>query len=495
MSQTAGPKLPLQNRFKTADKERMNSTRHAGSVHPGLLGSFLIAVAVAALCFACRSTEPKPEPPPSRELGFMERLSALLDKGDLDGAIALFDTLPVEEAQMPDKRLLKSSIMLSAGYLDEARNIAQALIEENKDDIEARFLLSNIEAASGKLREQRNLLEGIIKDDPDHVPSLNDLGLLALNAKSYKLSAKYFDHALEQSPHNIDALNGRANLYRLQRDPDQAEKLLAKAIDLYPNSAATYNARGRFYRETDKLKEALADLDMAKKLDPENYWIAYDRGRILLDMNRNEEALSEFGRATDINPDNFIAYVYSAGVRDRSGDLDGAERDYAALARLRPDYYFAYEGLGIIKMQKREYAAARDAFLEAYKQAPSENNYAILAAINALRAGVKQNEIKPFVDQAMRKIDRSKTDYYILRLFFDFSGDADVSRRVDSEKNARTKAQMLFYLANYYAIKGNDLLADKYFIEFRDMGRRDMIEWRLNESILEDRNIFLGHKN
>jgi hypothetical protein len=51
---------------------------------------------------------------------------------------------------------------------------------------------------------------------------------------------------------------------------------------------------------------------------------------------------------------------------------------------------------------------------------------------------------------------------------------------------------MLFYLANYYDIKGNSLLADKFYIEFRDMKRMDLVEWRLNEWILKTRNVQLG---
>jgi hypothetical protein len=92
----------------------------------------------------------------------------------------------------------------------------------------------------------------------------------------------------------------------------------------------------------------------------------------------------------------------------------------------------------------------------------------------------------------MKKIDRNKLDYYVLRLFFDLSGDADVVRRISQEKDERIKAQMLFYLANYYDIKGNSLLADKFYIEFRDMKRMDLVEWRLNEWILKNRNTQLG---
>jgi tetratricopeptide (TPR) repeat protein len=290
----------------------------------------------------------------------------------------------------------------------------------------------------------------------------------------------------------MDALHGRANVYRIEHNMEKAEELFTKAVELYPQRLEPYSERGRFYRECGKFTQGLSDLDEAKKIDPDNYWISYDRGRILLAMQKKEEALVEFENANRLGPDIFISYVYSAGIRDELGDVNGAERDFEALIRLRPDYYFALEGLGVQKMKKGLYFEAAKAFAEAYKNAPEETNYAILAALNIIKSGGKPNEVKAFVEPALKKIDRDKLDYHVLRLFFDFSGEADVARRIDREKNQRTKAQMLFYLANYYDLSGSPMLADKFFIEFRDMRRMDMIEWRLNEWILRQKNIHIG---
>ncbi|MDR2795961.1 MAG: tetratricopeptide repeat protein [Spirochaetaceae bacterium] len=427
--------------------------------------------------------------PPPR---FIDKLAARLDAGDIDGAVALFDTLSPGEAALRQNRRLKASVLLSAGRLEEARAVAETLVNEDKTDVESRFVLANIEGVDGRTKEQRLLLEEIVKDDPSHVPALNDLGQISVNTKSVRLAASYFDRALAVDPSNIDAIHGRANVYRLERKGGEAEALLNRAVELYPDRSGPYSERGRFYRENGRLPEALSDLDTAKKLNPNSYWVSYDRGRVLLEMGKKREALVEFDNASRFDPHVFIAYVYSAGIRDELGDVDGAEHDYETLIRLRPDYYFALEGLGIQKMKKGLYNEAAQVFETAYRTAPAENNYAMLAAINKLKGGGKPNEVKSFVEQALRKIDRGKLDYYVMRLFYDFSGESDVTRRIDQEKNQRIKAQMLFYMANYYDIRGVNLLADKFFMEFRDMKRKDLVEWRLNEWILKERNIQLG---
>ncbi|MDR2344037.1 MAG: tetratricopeptide repeat protein [Spirochaetaceae bacterium] len=431
------------------------------------------------------------EAPPARDR-FIDKLAALLEAGDIDGAIALFDTLSPEEAELRPNRRLRASVLVSAGRLEEARAVAEDLVNGDKSDVESRFILANIEGAYGRTKEQRRLLEEIVKDDPSHVPALNVLGQIFINAKSVSLAASYFDRALAADPLNMDAMHGRANVYRLVRKANEAEALLNKAVGLYPARSEPYSERGRFYRENGRLTEALSDLDTAKSLSPDSYWVSYDRGRVLLETGEKREALEEFDNASRLGPGIFIAYVYSAGIRDELGDVDGAERDYEMIVRLRPDYYFALEGLGIQKMKKGLYAEAARAFETAYNKASGENSYAMLAAINWLKGGGRNNELKAFVGQALRKLDRGRLDYHVMRLFYDFSGEMDVLRRVDQEKNQRVKAQMLFYLANYYDIRGEHLLADKFFIEFRDMKRLDLVEWRLNEWILKQRNIQFG---
>jgi tetratricopeptide (TPR) repeat protein len=207
-----------------------------------------------------------------------------------------------------------------------------------------------------------------------------------------------------------------------------------------------------------------------------------------MEMGRKNEALEEISSAIALEPNNFLAYVYSAGLRDEAGDFTGAERDYAALARLRPDYYFAFEGLGMLKMKNHQWAQARDAFLDAYKQAPREYNYALLAAVNWMKAG-RQADPKQFLAQVLRTAPRDSIEHAMLRLYHDLAGDGNVATRVENEVNLDKKSQMLFYLACYYDIRGNKNLADRYFLMVQDLNRVGTIEWRLNNWIVEERGL------
>ncbi|MDR2803741.1 MAG: tetratricopeptide repeat protein [Treponema sp.] len=433
-----------------------------------------------------------PQTAESVPVRFIDKLAAALLASDMDKALALFDELSAEEAAEKQNLRLKASVLLSAGKLDDAREITAALTDEDGNDVDSLFILSNIERASGNVKKRKLILEKILNISPDFTPALNDLGQICIESKSLKQAAAYFDRALAASPDDMGAMHGRANTYRMEHKNDEAEALFNKAVELYPERGEPYSERGRFYRETGKPKQALSDLDVAKEIDTQNYWIFYDRGRALLEIGKKADALEEFDYAAKLNPDIFISYVYSAGIRDELEDIEGAGRDYETLTRLCPDYYFAFEGLGSQLMKQRRYTEAAKAFYEAYKKAPKEYNYAMLTVVNMLKGGGKHQEIKPFMESVMKNIDHNKLDYYVARLFFDFSGDSDVVRRVNLEKNPRTKAQMLFYLGNYYDIRGSAILANKFFQKFHELQRMDLVEWRLNEWIIKERGIQLG---
>jgi tetratricopeptide (TPR) repeat protein len=431
-----------------------------------------------------------PEPPETTD-DILGRVYALLEEGDYPGALALFDLIEAEEVLSSHIRLLKASILCSAGDFSAAREIVNEVQETEPENTQALLILATLEGALGKEREQRALLEQIIRLDPENISALINLGNIAIRGqnRSPGAAAGYFDRALALDPENLEALLGRAGTYRYARSPKEAEELLNRGLTLYPGEASLWSERARLYREAGFLIQAFEDLNTAKELDGNNYWISIDRGIVLLDMNRKQPALEEFTHAQSLNPDHFLSYAYTAGLKDEAGDYAGAEADYEALIKLRPDYYFAQEGLGMLKMRNHQWEEARNAFIQAYNYAPNEWIYALLGMMNWRRMDQPGN-IRDFANLVMRKLSRDSLEYAMIRLYLDMNGDDGVARRINQEKDLALKARMLYYLANYYDIKGNSRLADAVFSEIMDLEQRMTIpEWRLVSWALEERNL------
>jgi tetratricopeptide (TPR) repeat protein len=461
----------------------------------------LLLIILPGICFcavSCATTPPAsapvpaspavPEaPPPTDTQSILTAVADLLGRGDFDGALACFDRLDSTVAITSGIRLLKASVLSSAGRTGEARSIVEEIIADEPDNTEALYVLSTLEGAGGKDKEQKAILESLIKIDPNHVQALSSLGDISLREKSLKNAASYFDKVLTMEPNNGNALLGRAGVYRYQRNPKEAEALLNKAVTLYPQWTRPLTERARLYEEAGFYDDALKDLDKAEKLNGNDYWIAIDRGIVLVNLRRKKEALPEFNRAIAMNPNIFLAYVYSAGIKDDLGDYEGAEHDYGVLATLKPEYYFALEGLGVQKMRRGRWAEARDAFLEVYKQAP-ETHYALLASLCWMRSG-KMSDPKIFLETALKKVQRDTMEWYMLRLYHDLNGDNDVAMRIDKETNLALKARMLYYLASYYDIRGNTSLANRYFVQVNELNQRTVLEWRFNKWVVEERNL------
>jgi tetratricopeptide (TPR) repeat protein len=414
----------------------------------------------------------------------LTEVSQLVARREYSAALALFEKINKPASQTVEIQLLRAAVLNSAGRAADARAIASGISSRDPNNIDALLVLAASAAIEGKDREQRTLLERVIKLDSKNLKALSDLGYIALRAQSLRIAAGHFDKALAVDANYREALVGRAIVYRYANNPKRSEQLLNRAIRLNPQWAEPLNERARLYKGAGFLEDAIKDLDEARKLEPDNYWVSVDRAATLIELDRKPEALKELDHAIALSPGDFLAYIYRAGIKDESGDYKGAEQDYLILTKLRPDYYFAAEGLGVIKMRNHQYTEARDAFLAAYKQAPKEYCYALLAAINWMKAG-RPSDPKQFLAQVLRTVPRDSADWYILRLYHDLSGDGDAVERANKEQNLDAKSKMLFYIAHYYDIRGNKTLANNYLLMVKDMNRVGTVAWRINE-VLND---------
>jgi hypothetical protein len=105
-----------------------------------------------------------------------------------------------------------------------------------------------------------------------------------------------------------------------------------------------------------------------------------------------------------------------------------------------------------------------------------------------MRAG-KMSDPKTFLETALKKAQRDTAEWSMLRLYHVLNGDNDAAMRIDRETNPVLKAQMLYYLASYYDVRGNTSLANRYFSQVNEMEQRAVLEWRFNRWIVEERNL------
>ncbi len=256
-------------------------------------------------------------------------------------------------------------------------------------------------------------------------------------------------------------------------------------METNPDYSFAYSDRSRAKASLNDANGAIEDLSRAIDLDPNFYWNYIDRGKLFIFANDPDSAFLDFDKAIRINPDFFYAYVYRGGINQENKDIEAAVYDYNKVIELRPDYYFVYESLAQIEYLRGNYTRAGEMFLNTSKNIPEDPAYILMAGISFYAAGDKNRGLD-IIRASMDKMPRESYFYDIARMFSEPGYDAYLVSKISRETKRPLKARVLFYIATFYKIQGNNRLAKTYFLEVADAKIYGMFETALAENEIKD---------
>ena len=82
-----------------------------------------------------------------------------------------------------------------------------------------------------------------------------------------------------------------------------------------------------------KSNDALTYFSVAISRDPQNYLTIFQRGATYLSLGKNSQANDDFDKVLSIKPDFEGALLQRAKIKSRSGDWNGAKKDYKATGK------------------------------------------------------------------------------------------------------------------------------------------------------------------
>lgn len=415
-----------------------------------------------------------------QRLQFAEQLNTLVQQQDWDKALALFDTLTDAEKKQPAMQNLKIAILVSQGNIAQAESLAKQLETKNPRNIEILHTLSMIAQAKNDTKMRAAYLKKILAIDKDNIQALYEQGVDLYAQSNYKGAEAVFLRILKNDPHHIESLIWLGKLYYLEKKLAEAEKCYLTALEYEADNSHAIAELARIYSETDRMAEAIKKITQAIALqqDSGHYWS--DLGLYNAQIGRRQEALDAFLKAAELLPDSHFVRIYLAGLHDDLGDKEAAIKYYREVIRLYPQYYFAYEGLGVLLYENKDWAGARAAFINALNYAPENSSYALMIPLCSYKQG-KKAEAKKFMEQYIKTINRDKNelDYFLCRLFLDFAGDTDIQQRLNKEKSETVKFRKSFYLADLYQLTGKWTMAERYYIDIQAAAVPSFFEYRL----------------
>lgn len=432
-----------------------------------------------------KETEKKAEPEVFTPLNFAEDLKETLDTGTASDALTLFENVPPEYKEDFSLNLLQASLCVSTGDVDKAAELSRKLEEKEPENIEVLVLNTMIAKRSGDEKRKVELLKKILEKDPKNADALVEMGHDQMLRKkpNFKVARNYYEQSIKADENETEGWFGYGQASYYLRDDDTAKKAFETLIEKDPKYSIAYAYMGKLYAEKENYFEASKYIEKAIELDPDyyDYWI--DDGLYLRFRGKLNEAVEAWTKAVNLKNDYFLAYVYRASVYDELKEWDKSLEDYRAILKYKPDYYYAHESVGMLEWKKGNSTEARKHFEQALKVNDKNLSYKLMIAATYIKEK-KNAELKKFIDNQIRNMNRSSAEYAILRLYLDGIAASSVDLKIRKEKSVSTKGKMLFYLGMFYELHGNDEMAKKYYIEVNEMQAPMFIEYQMNEWLL-----------
>eukprot|EP00656_Telonema_subtile_P051861 TRINITY_DN707_c0_g1_i1.p1 TRINITY_DN707_c0_g1~~TRINITY_DN707_c0_g1_i1.p1 ORF type:complete len:699 (+),score=142.19 TRINITY_DN707_c0_g1_i1:88-2184(+) len=241
---------------------------------------------------------------------------ALKDKGDLDGALAVYDRALEMDPHYHHAHIGRGNALQVKGDLEGA--------------------LTSYDKA--------------LKIEPNsHHAHVGRGNALQVQCEWDEALAAY-DKALRIDSRSPHAHNGRGNVLQDQGNLEEALAAYDKALELDPSSYHAHNGRGNVLQDTGELEAALAAYDRALEIKPTSYRAQTNRADLLQHMQeiKVDEELASNNERDGVEPTRarvMILLRCGRAMKDK-GDLDGALKAYDRALQIDPNYHHAHNSRG-----------------------------------------------------------------------------------------------------------------------------------------------------
>ena len=263
---------------------------------------------------------------------------------------------------------------------DKARAELERVLQEHKKALVVRRKLVEVHLAlkNGKAAEEIN--EGILKE--------NKKDTLAHLAKGRMLLAK--------------------------GDLNNALLELNQTKQYQPNLPALHFWYGQIYTQKGELEQAKQSLEEALKYDP-NYWLA--RLSLAELQNRTgapDAALGNVQEALKRNPRDLRAYLLMSQAYLVKKDFPQAEKLLKAIVEQVPENTQGHWQLGLLEMQKGNFAAARQQLEQVWNTQP-QSEVALQATIASYLVEKQSKQAMEFLEQQISSRPEQASSLYHMR--------------------------------------------------------------------------------
>ncbi len=294
--------------------------------------------------------------------------------------------------------------LLQRGDVDEAMAHFQKALQLNPDYPEARNNLGNALLRKGAVNEAIVQLQKALQLKPHYAKAHGNLGNALLQAGRVDEAVIQFQTALQINPDGADDHNNLGNALLEQDRVDEAITQFQKALQLKPSLADAHNNLGNALLKQGKVDEAIAQFQTALKIKPRYAEACYDLGNALFQNGDLDSAILQYEQALQINPDYAKAHNNLGFALLQKGRVDEAITHDQRALQINPDFADAHNNLANALLQKGNVADAIAHYRKALQLKPdfagAQNNLAWLLATSPQASLRNGNEAVELAQQA-----------------------------------------------------------------------------------------------
>ncbi len=353
---------------------------------------------------------------------------ALLGKGQLKQADALFKQVTESEPGYLDASLGRAQIAISEQQLDQADRIVTSVLKHQDNLAEAHNMKGLVLLLRKNTDGARHEFARAIELDPRYVTPRLYLAVLARVSGDYPTAAAQYKQLTVVAPHLPAGYLGQAEAQMLMghqgdaikvleswktadpqtltpyqvlanvditnRKPQDAIKQLQAALVKSPHDSGTLTILATAYMDAGDRGSAAAQYQAALAANGSNTDAAMRLGELEAGTGQTDKAISHFRLVLTIDPNNVIASNNIAFLLAEEGkNLDEALRLSQIAVKRSPKYADARDTLGWVLYQRGQYAQAVVTLKEAKALAPTNGTVAAHLGLAYAKAGQKQEAL------------------------------------------------------------------------------------------------------
>lgn len=222
---------------------------------------------------------------------------------------------------------------------------------------------------AGRYEEAARLLQ-LAADRYQSVQAYLDLARVQSRTKQNPAALASLAKAREIAPNAEDVLSAYAQLALASKLPMPAVMTLVPLTRMYPSVAQYQYLLGVGLMALGDMPSAIDALREANRLEPDRAVTLLALGLSLNNQKLFADAKAALSRSLELQPDSNEAVAAIAEAEAGLGDLDGATAHARQALERSPSSATANLVMGLVGLERRQYAEARDALLTANQADP-----------------------------------------------------------------------------------------------------------------------------